>query len=176
MSAARPEMTLLRRYAVAKLREYADQIARCAALLTPEQCWRRPNEHSNAVGNLVLHLCGNVTQWILCGLGGRTIPRDRAAEFAQREPLPPAPLMRRLREAIDAAVAVVEGLPDGRWGEPVTIQGYKTTVLAAVFHVVEHFAFHTGQIVWATKAMLDVDLSLYDVNGRRLDGRADGIP
>jgi len=165
-----------RNYAIGKLTDYCAQIARCVKLLSVEQVWSRSNERSNSVGNLLLHLRGNVSQWVLEGLGGRRYERDRPAEFAQREALPPDALMAALDQTIRDACAVIAALPDSRLGEAVTIQGYQTTVLAAVFHVVEHFAFHTGQIVWATKAMLNVDLSLYDAQGQRLDRRATGAP
>lgn len=171
-----PAPEMFRRYACTKLDEYMRQIERCASLLNTEQIWRRPNERSNSVGNLLLHLRGNVDQWIVCGLEGREPRRDRPAEFAHREHLSAQPLVANLRSTVDAAAARIQAISDDEFSAPLTIQGYGTTVLVAVFHAVEHFAFHAGQIIFWTKALLDVDLSLYDQHGRRLDGRADGLP
>jgi len=173
-STALPEQ--LRRYACVKLNEFMSQISRCAALLTLEQAWHRPNERSNAVGNLLLHLRGNLSQWIVDGLEGCSAVRDRPAEFAQRTPLPVEPMVEALGNTVRLACERISRLGDAEFSNELTIQGYRTTVVAAVFHVVEHFAFHTGQIIWATKALRDVDLSLYDSRGKRLDGRNDGIP
>lgn len=175
-SSATRTATLFRDYACTKLQEYAAQITRCVRLLSDEQAWHRVNEHCNSVGNLLLHLRGNVTQWIVSGIGGRPFERDRPAEFAQRAALPTEPLISALNHAIRQACEIIKAQADARLAEPVNIQGYDTTVLAAIFHVVEHFAFHTGQIVTMTKQIRDVDLSLYDAQGHRLDQRAHGIP
>jgi len=163
-------------YAVEKIGDHHGQVRRCVGLLSEEQVWFRPNERSHSVGNLVLHLCGNVTQWVLGGLGGRPYARDRGAEFAVRGAVSREELRRRLGETLAAAETVLRGLtPEAVAGEH-EIQQYRVTGLAAVLHVVEHFAFHTGQIVTTTKWLLDVDLSLYDERGRRRDGRQAGIP
>lgn len=173
--AANP-LDVFRDYACVKLREYAAQIERCLGLLSDAQVWQRPNQHSNSVANLVLHLCGNVTQWILGGLGGGAEPRDRPAEFAARGGASAAELAARMRGVVAEACCTIERLDHAMLSAPVAIQGYATTGLAAAFHVTEHFAFHAGQIIWATKAILDVDLSLYDAQGRRLDARTGPIP
>ncbi|MCK6482608.1 MAG: DUF1572 family protein [Phycisphaerae bacterium] len=164
-------LSTFRDYAAAKLDDHLRQALRCARLLSGEQMWFRVNERSNSVGNLLLHLRGNVAQWIVAGIGGRSFERDRPAEFARRHPLPTEQLVADLESTVSDARRIISGLSDARLAEPVSIQGYDTTVVAAVFHVVEHFAFHTGQIVWATKVLLNVDLSLYDAHGRRLDAR-----
>lgn len=166
-------LTAFRDFAAAKLDDHLRQVLRCARMLSVEQMWFRANERSNSVGNLLLHLRGNVAQWIVAGIGGRPFERDRPAEFAQRHPLPSERLIGDLESTVNDARRIISHLSDARLAELVSIQGYDTTVLAAVFHVVEHFAFHTGQIVWATKVLLNVDLSLYDVHGRRLDWRAE---
>ncbi len=163
-------------YAVEKIGDHQAQIRRCLALLSEEQAWFRPNEHSHSVGNLVLHLCGNVTQWILGGLGGQPYTRDRRAEFAARGTVSREGLQRRLAETVAAAEAVLRGLTPEVVAAEHEIQQYRVTGLAAVLHVVEHFAFHTGQIITMTKWLLDVDLSLYDERGYRHDRRQTGAP
>ena len=158
-------------YARTRLQDALAQIERCLNLLSVEQVWDRPNSVSNAVGNLVLYLAGNLRQWILSGLGGEPDERDRPAEFAQRAPVATEVLLARLTDAVTRAGEVIGGLGADRLLATVSIQNYTVTGLAAVFHVVEHFSLHAGQIVYATKAVTGLDLSLYDAQGQRIDGR-----
>lgn len=157
-----------------KLRSDTRQIARCVALLGDE-AWARANGHCNSVGNLVLHLAGNVRQWILSGVGGEALVRDRAGEFAARGPAEMGPLMRGLEETVERAIGVIERQTPESLGEPRKIQDYQVSVFEAILHVVEHFSFHTGQIVHMTKTLRDLDLSRYDVRGFK-DGQAGGKP
>lgn len=153
--------------AVRKLAQDAGQIRRCVGLLNAEQCWQRANSHCNSVGNLVLHLTGNLRQWILGGVAGHAVLRNRSAEFETRGPLPATEFLPPFERVIAETLTVVAGLSAAQLAEPREIQGYRTTVLIAVLHVVEHVSFHTGQIVHITKTILDVDLSLYDEGGQR---------
>jgi uncharacterized damage-inducible protein DinB len=163
-------------YGATRLRDNLQTIEKCLALLTIEQIWKRPNDVSNSIGNLVLHLRGNVQQWIVASIGGQDFARNRPAEFAQREVLPIEQILPPLQATIDAAANVITTLTAERLLEPVTIQGYDVTVLSAVFHVIEHFSLHTGQIVYQTKILTGLDLSAYDAQGRRIDGRKAGVP
>jgi uncharacterized damage-inducible protein DinB len=144
-----------------QLRERAHRIQFCAGKLSDAQLWHRLHENENAVGNLVIHLAGNVRQWIICGIGGAEDRRDRAAEFARRDPLPAAEMLELLHSTIEEADAVLARLDASALLTRREIQVYDVTVLEAVFHVVEHFAEHTGQIIWATKRMTGEDLGFY---------------
>ncbi len=157
-------------FATDKLTQQRRQITRCLRLLDDQQIWHRANAHCNSIGNLVLHLSGNVRQWINAGLGGQPFRRDRPAEFAERGPLPPDALLTRLTETVHAAAAVIGRLDAAALEQRYTIQGYEVTGVVALFHVVEHFSLHTGQIVHITKTFCDADLSLYDEQGRRHEG------
>jgi len=159
-----------------KLAESVEQIERCLKLLSVEQVWHRPNDVSNSIGNLVIHLNGNVRQWIVAGLGREEFARDRPAEFAQREAIPTDKILGELKTTIERARAVIADLSPERLLRKVTIQDYEVTELTAVVHVVEHFSLHTGQIVYATKILINRDLSLYDSQGHRIDGRQAGTP
>lgn len=141
------------RYSVTKLREQCTQVEERVALLAPEQVWERGGESQNAVGNLLLHLTGNIRQWILNGLGGQSIGRDRDAEFAARGGVAPEVLLRDLRQAVEAACLVIEDLPPGRLTEQVHILRQDVSVLEAIYHVVQHFSGHAGQILFLTKAL-----------------------
>ncbi|QDT14745.1 DinB family protein [Alienimonas californiensis] len=159
-------------FCVAKLRDQAAQIDRCVRLLSEEQVWERANDVSNSIGNLVLHLTGNVRQWAGEGLGGVAFDRDRPAEFARRDPLPADELLSGLHAAIDAACTALERLSPAELAAERTIQGRQISGVAAAVHVTEHFTGHVAQIVVYTKLLTGQDLSLYDDQGRRLDAAA----
>ncbi len=137
------------------------RIAACLDQVEEADLWWRPNEASNSIGNLVLHLAGNVRQWIVSGVGGAADVRRRQEEFDRRDPLPRAELLATLRQAVEDAVAVLDPLDGAQLAEPRRIQGYETTVLGAIYHVVEHFSMHTGQIILLTKARTGRDLGFY---------------
>ncbi len=176
MTSASPLPELFAGYACTKLDDSFAQIERCLNLLTVEQIWLRPIDVSNAIGNLVIHLNGNLRQWILAGLGDAPDDRDRQSEFDRREPLPTTEILAQLRGTLDQTQQVISGLQEAELSREVTVQGYRVSGLAAVFHVVEHFSLHTGQIVYATKLLINEDLSLYDHAGHRRDGRDSGTP
>jgi len=148
-------------YSARKLRQLFSRIESCLAELTPEQIWMRGGENENAVGNLVLHLAGNVRQWIVAGVGDRPDTRDRDAEFAARGGLAIPQLTAILGDTVEEAVAVIAALPPEKLEDKVVIQGYAVSRLEAVYHVVEHFSMHTGQIIFATKIFIDKDLGFY---------------
>lgn len=144
-----------------KLRQLAGRIETCLGKLTPEQIWSRGSEQENAVGNLVLHLCGNVRQWIIAGVGGAPDIRQRDAEFDTRGGESTSELVARLRGVIDEAGRVIDAVPASRLSEQICVQGYDIPVLEAIYHVVEHFSGHTGQIIFATKMLTSEDLGFY---------------
>jgi len=141
--------------------DYLPKIEACLHRLSDEDVWWRPNEASNSIGNLILHLCGNVTMWIIGGVGGRSFERNRQQEFDERRAIPKARLLEKLRRAIEEADEIIEGLDDKMLAERRHIQSYDVTVLEAVYHVVEHFGMHTGQIILLSKARLAEDLNLW---------------
>jgi len=146
---------------VRRLKELVPRIETCLGKLTAEQVWVRGGENENSVGNLVLHLCGNVRQWIVGGAGGQPDTRDRDGEFAARGGASIPELGARLRETVDEATAVIAALAPERLAEPFVVQGYRVSVLEAVYHVVDHFSLHTGQILFATKMLTGADLGFY---------------
>ena len=132
--------------------EYPGKIRLALTAMPADELWRRPNASSNSAGNLLLHLAGNVRQWVVSGIGGAPDVRQRDAEFAARDGAPLDALLAYLERACADAVAVIDGLDAASLGEARTIQGRRTTVLAALYHVVEHFAGHTGQLILMAKA------------------------
>jgi uncharacterized damage-inducible protein DinB len=141
--------------------EYLPKIERCLEQSNDEQIWWRANEESNSIGNLVLHLCGNARQWIVCGLGAQPDTRTRDAEFAQRDPIARAELLELLRSTVADVESVLRHLPPSTLLQKRTIQGSEVDVLEAIFHVTEHFSMHTGQIILLTKILTATDLRFY---------------
>jgi uncharacterized damage-inducible protein DinB len=148
-------------FSARKLELLTGRIESCLDRLSAEQIWARGGDNENAVGNLALHLAGNVRQWIVSGVGGKPDVRERDAEFAARGGASAAELKKRLRGTVEEAAAVIEGLSAERLTERVTIQKYEGSVLEAIYHVVEHFSMHTGQIQFATKMLTGADLGFY---------------
>jgi uncharacterized damage-inducible protein DinB len=145
--------------------DYLPKIERCLALLNDQQVWWRPNPESNSIGNLLLHLSGNVRQWIVVGLGGAADTRDRDSEFAQREVIPGDELLKRLRQTLGEADETLSAFAREDLLEEYTIQGLQVSALEAILHVVEHFSMHTGQIIMLAKMFAEVDLEFYDFKG-----------
>jgi uncharacterized damage-inducible protein DinB len=145
------------------LKDYLPKIERCLEKLTDEQIWWRANEESNSIGNLILHLCGNVRQWIICGLGSQADNRNRDAEFEQRDSIPRAELLSLLRSTLSEIQTTLQTLDPTILLERRKIQGNDVEVLEAIFHVTEHFSMHTGQIILLTKLLTASDLDFYDL-------------
>lgn len=141
------------------------RIERCLERLTDEEVWWRANDESNSIGNLLLHLSGNVRQWIVSGLGGRRDARVRQEEFDERRVLPRSELLRRLRETLHEADAVLAELEPSALLESRQIQGDDVTVMEAIYHVVEHFSMHTGQIILLAKMFKAGEIRFYDFSG-----------
>ena len=148
--------------------EYPTKLRAAVEALPAEALWHRPDPQSNSVGNLLLHLSGNVRQWIVSGVGGEPATRDRAAEFARQDGPSAAELLTTLERTLDDAANVLARLTVADLGSTRTIQGRDLTVLEAVYHVVEHFALHLGQIILIAKAQSPGAVRFYD----DADGRA----
>jgi uncharacterized damage-inducible protein DinB len=147
--------------------EYLPKIERCLERLNDEQIWWRANEESNSIGNLLLHLAGNVRQWIISGLGGRPDHRERDKEFAQRESISRESLLEHLRGTLNEVDEVLASFDYARLLENQKIQSLEVTGLEAIFHVTEHFSMHTGQILYITKLLTSADLRFYQFDTGR---------
>jgi uncharacterized damage-inducible protein DinB len=154
-----------------RLREdYLVKIIEALEPLSEEQLWWRPNEASNSIGNLILHLAGNSRQWVIAGIGGGTDVRNRRHEFAERKQLSKEKLLMVVKLTLDEIDVMLTGLA----GELVSAksdaplqrlcypQGFAQTVFDALFHVVEHFSYHTGQIVYIAKLHAGGQIKFYD--------------
>ncbi len=146
-------------------KEYPIKLRHCVNALPRGVVWARPNQGSNSVGNLLVHLTGNVSEWILGGVGGREISRYRAAEFAERDGADGPKLLDNLEAVLREADGILTGLTEADLSRSLVIQERETTILAAIYHVVEHFAMHTGQIVFLTKMYAPNKIHFYEDAG-----------
>jgi uncharacterized damage-inducible protein DinB len=145
--------------------EYPSKIRLAVKDLSREDVWRRANEESNSIGNLMVHLAGNVREWIVSGIGGAPKTRDRAAEFSMRDGPEIGELLDLLDSSVGDADKVIASLGETDLSLRCTIQGRETTLLAAIYHVVEHFSMHTGQILMLAKAHAPGSVRFYDDAG-----------
>lgn len=143
------------------LGQYWPRLKTCVESLSEDQIWWRPNDASNSVGNLLLHLNGNVTQWLVASFNRAEDQRNRPAEFSAREGIARSELLQRLSATLDEAAGVLERLTVEELLAPYEIQGYHVRGLEAIYQVVEHFGLHYGQIAYITKLLHASDLGFY---------------
>lgn len=147
--------------------DFLPKLVHCLESMTDDQIWWRPNEQSNSAGNLVLHLCGNLKQWIVAGLGGAKFRRDRDAEFSTRDRLPKAELIAEIEAVVREVENELRKFPIGQLMVRYPIQAYRVSALQAIYHVVEHFSYHLGQILYIYKLQTANDPGFY----RNLSGK-----
>ena len=136
------------------LADKMERIRHCVGQLDDEQVWWRPHESMNSVGNILLHLCGNLRQWLVSGVGSVPDTRDRPAEFAERGPIPKEELICRLGAMVAEADAAMDALDGSRLLESRRIQGFDETVLSAIWGSLEHLSGHTQEIIYVTRLQL----------------------
>jgi uncharacterized damage-inducible protein DinB len=136
------------------LEEYLGKVRFALRELPDDRLWWRPAAGSNSIGNLLLHLSGNLSLWLLAGVGGEPYVRDRAAEFAATGGAGAGELEERLAGVVARCARLLRGLGTDDLRREVQIQGYRVDVLSAAFHAVEHMGYHTGQILVLLKQSL----------------------
>jgi uncharacterized damage-inducible protein DinB len=148
-------------FSTAKLQQLTGRIGAAVENLTEEQVWLRGCENENAVGNLILHLSGNVRQWVITSISGKPDVRVREREFSAMGDISKADLMERLEGTVNEAIGLIEELQPEQLLKIVRVQNYEVTLMEAIYHVVEHFSQHTGQVIFATKLLTGRDLGFY---------------
>lgn len=141
--------------------EFVPRINKCVDRLSDEKLWWRPNDQSNSIGNLVLHLCGNVRQWIVSGAGEEPDIRRRSEEFSEQGPIPKQDLLELLQGLEPDVRRILSRITPEELMTVKPVQVYEHTVLTMLIHVTEHFSYHTGQIAWITKMLTGKDLGFY---------------
>jgi uncharacterized damage-inducible protein DinB len=145
--------------------EYPTKIRLALSPIDEQVVWKRANAESNSIGNLMLHLAGNIRQWVVGGVGGNEPERDREGEFAATGGFTKSELIAALDSSVRDADKVLASLGDSDLERSVVIQGRDTTVIAAIYHVVEHFSMHTGQIIMLAKMFAPGSVKFYENAG-----------
>jgi uncharacterized damage-inducible protein DinB len=145
--------------------EYPTKIRLALEPLDETTIWKRETPESNSIGNLLLHLAGNVREWVVSGIGGEPSDRNRAQEFAVSSGFTKSELLSDLASSVRDADKILSRVSEADLDREVSIQGRDTTVLAAVYHVVEHFSMHTGQIIMLAKMYSARPIRFYDDAG-----------
>lgn len=156
---------------IIQLQEYTRRVQTCLDLLTEDEVWHKPNQSSNSIANLILHLCGNMTQYVLSSLGGEPDNRERDKEFSAQGGFTKKELMLKLSTVVTKAVNVLEEQDETSLINTRTVQGFKKTGLSIVLHITEHYSYHTGQIALLTKLITNKDLEFYkgfDLNAKNV--------
>lgn len=148
--------------AIRHFNENTHKVTRCLEQLSEEDIWQRPNGASNSVGNQLLHLCGNITQYAISSLDQAEDKRERDAEFAASGGPTKTELMDKLSKTVNLAIQSLQDLPESELMRVRSVQGFDYTGIAVIMHVVEHYSYHTGQIAFWTKLLKDKSLGFYD--------------
>lgn len=138
------------------------RIKKCLDLLTEEEIWHKPNENSNSVGNIILHLCGNVRQWLGAGLGKLPKVRRRDEEFSTKGGFNKKEILEKLKELKEMSENVLSKITPEDLLAVHEVQVYQETGLSILVHVTEHFSYHVGQITYFVKAKKDLDTGYYE--------------
>ncbi len=143
------------------LNEYTKRIKICLDLLSEEQVWQKPNMASNSVANLILHLCGNMTQYVLSSLGGEPDKRERDLEFVTEGGFSKHELFNKLSTVVLDVIAVIKQQDENSLLKLRSVQGFNKTGVSIILHITEHYSYHTGQIALLTKLLTNKDLGFY---------------
>lgn len=141
--------------------ENTTKITACLDELQEADIWRRPNEHSNSVGNIILHLCGNIRQWVISSLGNFEDIRERDKEFSADGVYSKSELLKKLITTVEEAKAIIQSTAGNELLRKRQVQGYYYSGIGIIVHVTEHYSYHTGQIIFWTKLLKNKDLGFY---------------
>ncbi|MCW5516727.1 DinB family protein [Muriicola sp. Z0-33] len=148
--------------ALYRLDESTRMIRSSLSFLQEEDIWKKPNPNSNSVGNLILHLCGNMHQYVLAALGNTEDIRERDSEFSSEPGLSSSALIDMLQRKVDKVKETISSCTLKNMLFRRKVQGFNLSGAGIIMHVVEHYSYHTGQIAYWTKILKDQDLGFYD--------------
>lgn len=148
--------------AIYRMDESTRMVRKCFDFLEESDIWRRPNPNSNSLGNQILHLRGNIGQYVLSALGGAEDTRHRDAEFERESGYLKAELLESLIATVEEAKKIIDGCTFEDLMRKRNVQGFYFSGIGIVLHVVEHYSYHVGQIALWTKILKDRDLGFYE--------------
>lgn len=144
--------------AIIRLKENTPKVKKCLDEMSDEEIWKRPNPSCNSVGNMILHLCGNITQYIISSLGGIEDKRERDKEFSAEGGFTKVELFNKLESTVSQAGKIIEKVTPEEMLNKHSVQGFELSTIGIIIHVVEHYSYHTGQVIYWTKLLKDKDL------------------
>ena len=143
------------------INQSTSKIKSCMKELGERDVWYSPNENLNSVGNLVLHLSGNIREYIISSLGGEPDIRERDLEFSTRGGFTNAELINKLEDTVDEANNIISNISQENLLRKRIVQGFPYSGVGVIIHVTEHYSYHTGQIIFLTKLMKNMDMGFY---------------
>ena len=144
------------------LDENFPRVIKCLEMLTEEEIWYRPNDQSNSIGNLVLHLSGNLNQWVLNSIGGKNFERIRQAEFDAEKTKNKAELLQIMNDIREELYSCIKTVTTDELLRNRQVQIYEENGMTILIHVTEHFSYHTGQIAYLTKLLKNQQTYFYE--------------
>jgi uncharacterized damage-inducible protein DinB len=137
------------------------RIQTCLKELDDNEIWQSPGAACNSVGNLILHLCGNITQYVISALGNTEDNRQREKEFSEKGGYTGIMLFDKLSSTINKATAIIKGLDEDALTRNYSVQGFDLSGIGIIIHVTEHLSYHTGQVAFYTKQLRGKDMGFY---------------
>ena len=148
--------------AMYRMDESTRMIKKSLAEISEEEIWQKPNPYLNSMANLILHLCGNMTQYVISSIGEIEDNRDRDAEFSVNSGLTKEELLHKLIDTVDSLKRVIFDSTADKLIKVRSVQGMSFSGVGAIMHAVEHYSYHTGQIAFYVKLIKEKDLGFYD--------------
>ena len=147
--------------AIHRIDENTHKLTTCLNELEESEIWKRPNQHSNSLGNIVLHLCGNIRQYAISSLGHIGDVRERDKEFSATSGYSKSELLKKLTDTVEEAKSIIRNISEDELLRERKVQGYSHSGIGIILHITEHYSYHTGQIIFWTKLLKDKDLGFY---------------
>ncbi len=154
---------------MSRIEESTNRIIKCLQEIDETEIWKFPNNNLNSIGNLMLHLCGNIRQYIISALGEIEDTRERDKEFSTKTGYTKSDLVNKLKNTIDEAARIIKNIDEKRLTNIYSVQGFNLSGIGIIIHVTEHYSYHTGQIAFWTKLIKNKDLEFYgniDLNAK----------
>jgi uncharacterized damage-inducible protein DinB len=146
---------------VYRINENTKRVIKCLQDIDEPEIWQRPNENSNSIGNIILHLCGNIRQYAISSLSKREDIRVRDEEFSAKDGFNKKDLIAKLKKTVAEAVNIIESLDEPGLIKIYSVQGFNLSGIGIIIHVTEHYSYHTGQIAFWVKLLKNKDLGFY---------------
>ncbi|MEH6746777.1 MAG: DinB family protein [Maribacter arcticus] len=148
--------------ALYRIDESTRMIKKSLAEISEDEVWQKPNSSLNSIANLILHLCGNISQYVISSLGETEDKRLRDSEFSLTSGLTKDELLKKLEDVVGTAKRVIFDATPSQLVKIRTVQGFSFSGVGIILHAVEHYSYHTGQIAFWVKQLKNKDLGFYD--------------